>query len=283
MVMIPRASMITKQQPVQVAIGTNGRLSRIRVLGFPVDALDNELAEQVVSGLLSSSRRGCALLLAANPEKVLAARENTWLKDLAMGAALILPDGIGLALVMRFMHGLPTRRVTGVDMMETVVALSAGKSQRLFVLGARPEVNEVARAAMRRRHPGLTVDGAHGYQDEEGWRKLPQRIRDFRADVLLVAMGSPKQELWMRNHKDHLDVKILQGVGGSLDVLAGHVPRAPLWTRRLGLEWLARAIREPKRLRRQWRLPFFIVLALWERMRCGSSRQWIHNGTGESA
>jgi len=243
---------------------------RARLLGVPVDCVDMPGAQARLRSILAAPAREGRLVLAVNPEKILALRRDAELLPLFESAALLLPDGVGVSLSLRLLHGLPCGRVTGVDLMEGLCALSAALGQRVFVLGSREEVNEEACREMLRRWPALALAGrASGYLSVDEWRELPERIRREECDVLIVALGSPRQERWMREHAAALQVKLVQGVGGSLDVLAGRVPRATGWMRRWGLEWLGRLLREPARARRQWRLPWFLVLALWERLAHG--------------
>lgn len=243
---------------------------RTWLLGVPADCLRQEQALAFAELLLCSEERQGHLILAMNPEKVLTLRQDPELRACFDQAALLLPDGVGVSLVLRLFHGRTCGRVTGVDMLDSLCRLAERHGQRVFVLGGREEVNREACRLLQLRFPCLQLAGrAHGYLSPSQWEDLPGRIRESGADLVAVALGSPRQERWMRDARARLNVKILQGVGGSLDVLAGRVKRAPLWMRRLGLEWLWRLMREPSRVRRQIRLPLFLFLALWERVTKG--------------
>lgn len=251
-------------------------IPRVRLLGVPVDAMDGAAAQEQLRRLLSgegSPGQRPALVLAVNPEKVLTLRKDSELLSLFERASMLLPDGVGVSLALSLLHGVPCGRVTGVETLDTLLDLAAEAEAPVFVLGAREEVNREACGVIRRRHPGLAVGRACGYQDEEGWRSLPGRIQAQGTRLLVVALGSPRQERWMAEHAASTGAWVVQGVGGSLDVMTGRVQRAPAWMRRCGMEWLGRLLREPSRLRRQWRLPWFVLLAVTERVWQGA-RPW---------
>jgi len=126
-------------------------------------------------------------------------------------------------------------------------------------------VNRDTMNVLRRRFPGIQiVGGQHGYLKEEEMPGLIERINASGAEVLFVALGSPKQELWMKQYIPRLNIKVCQGVGGTFDVLAGRVKRAPAAFRKIHLEWLYRLLSEPRRLVRQTALPRFAVRVLWQ-------------------
>jgi N-acetylglucosaminyldiphosphoundecaprenol N-acetyl-beta-D-mannosaminyltransferase len=149
-------------------------------------------------------------------------------------------------------------RVPGADLMLTLCEMAAARKHRVFLFGARPSVVEQASAALMSRYPNLRVVGAeHGYLQDEEMPRLIERINLSAADLLFVALGSPRQEQWMARYLPQLRVKICQGVGGTFDVLAGVVKRAPLAWRKAHLEWLYRLLAEPSRWKRQVALPSF--------------------------
>ena len=183
-------------------------------------------------------------------------------------AELSLCDTIGMLLASRLRGGPLSERVTGVDMIEPLAARSAaGENLRFFFFGGAPGVAERAAIALRQRHPGVEIVGTRdGYFAPGQSPTIVASIVASKANVLLVGLGSPKQEYWLQEYLDATKCGVGIGVGGSFDVLAGMVPRAPRVWRQVGLEWLYRLIREPSRWRRQLALPQFVFAATREAM-----------------
>jgi len=212
---------------------------------------------------ISSGAGGCATVFAVNPEKVMRARGNDALRECLASATLLIPDGIGVVWAVRALGLGRMARVPGSEFMPNLCARAAEKGYGVFLYGARPEVNEAAAAALAGRYPDLRIVGRqHGYMPEAETPALIRRINESGADILFVALGSPRQEDWMRQHRDSLGVKLCQGVGGTFDVLAGRVDRAPPLFLKLNLEWLYRLMREPRRLFRQTALVAFAARVL---------------------
>ena len=198
------------------------------------------------------------------------ARRNPVFRRVLAAADLATPDGVGLVLVARW-RGMPLRgRVTGVALTEQIAALAAREGWSLFLLGAQPGIAERAAAVLQERNPGLRIAGCYAGSprpaDEDA---LVARVVAAQPDVLLVAYGHPAQDLWIARNQPRLRVPVAIGVGGVFDYLAGAVPRAPAWMRRLGLEWMYRLIRQPWRWRR---IVKAVPLFLWTAWREGRQK-----------
>jgi N-acetylglucosaminyldiphosphoundecaprenol N-acetyl-beta-D-mannosaminyltransferase len=204
-------------------------------------------------------------LIAVNPEKVIAAQQNAELRDLINSSTYQIPDGVGILLASKLKGGKINSRVTGVDMMDTLIRFAAEENHKVFLYGAKEEVVAEAKRKLEEKYPTLNISGyENGYIKDNN--ELIQKINDSQAELLFVAMGSPKQELWIRENMPKLQtVKVFQGVGGSFDVFAGHVQRAPEVFRKSGTEWLFRLAKEPKRFKRQLALPKFLAKILFSR------------------
>lgn len=203
-------------------------------------------------------------IIAVNPEKVMVANQDPLVKELINGSTFQIPDGVGILLASKLKGGKLKERVTGVDMMERLLQFAAQEGHGVFFYGAKEEVVSEAKRKLEERYPSLQIVGyENGYVTDH--EKLVESINQSGATLLFVALGSPKQELWIREHMDKLNVKVFQGVGGSFDVFAGKVKRAPLFFRKLGLEWFYRLMKEPKRLKRQLNLPRFLWRVLKDR------------------
>lgn len=238
------------------------RPERIEVLGVPLDLVDMQgalaAAEHLING---SANAGC--VLAVNPEKVIALRQDEWLLDFFRKAALLIPDGIGAVWAARTLSGADVGRVPGADLMQKLCALAAEKGYKVFFYGAREEVSAGAVEILRQRFPGLTVVGRrNGYVRPEDMDDMVAEINASGAQILFIALGSPRQEKWVAQYGNRLQVKIIQGIGGTLDTITGHVKRAPESWQRLNLEWFYRLVNEPKRIRRQIQLPIFALMVL---------------------
>jgi N-acetylglucosaminyldiphosphoundecaprenol N-acetyl-beta-D-mannosaminyltransferase len=165
-------------------------------------------------------------------------------------------------------------RVTGVDLIDPLCAALARAGLPLYLLGAKGDTAARAGAALAARHPGLAIAGARdGYFPASEDEAVAREIARTGARVVLVGLGSPRQELWIRARLAQSGARVGIGVGGSFDVLAGNVERAPERWRRLNLEWLYRLVKEPQRWRRQLALPLFVMLALRERAFIGKTTE----------
>lgn len=238
-------------------------MSRIDVLGVSFDDLGMEAALERALTLIDN--KSGAYAVTPNPEIVMLAREDAQFRRALNAAALVLPDGVGVVKGARildtpFEHG----KLAGIDFASALMARLAERGGSVFLFGARPGVAERAGEELKRLHPGLRVLGtADGYFRDDG--PIIERIREARPDFLLVCLGFPKQEFWMAENAQKLPVGLMAGLGGSLDVFAGEAKRAPEGWQRLGLEWLYRLLREPKRIGRMMVLPRFILKAAEEK------------------
>jgi len=199
-----------------------------------------------------------ALVVAINPEKIIKAKEDPALKKLLNEAEIQIPDGIGVILASKIQKGQIRERVTGVDMMMKLCEEASKRGKPIFLYGGKPGVADAAKAKLELLFPSIKIVGTQdGYEKNE--QKVIDRINEAQPDLLFVAMGSPKQENWINANRDDLHPTIYQGVGGSFDVLAGTVKRAPEIFQKFGLEWFYRLLKEPKRIKRQIALPLFLL------------------------
>ncbi len=240
---------------------------RVNILDVPVDMIDMEQAAGRLEELMQAP--GCSLIVTPNSEIVVNAGKDPELLEIIRSADLIIPDGIGLVYASRIL-GFPFKeRVTGIDFLSRTLDLLAKEKKSVYLLGSRPgedgsaSTAELAALKMKEAFPDIQIAGAHhGYFNEEEEQSLVEDIRNAGADFLCVALGSPKQEKFMARYRKDLGVKAAIGVGGSLDVWAGTVKRAPEFYQKHGLEWLYRFARQPARYKRLAALPKFIIKVL---------------------
>jgi N-acetylglucosaminyldiphosphoundecaprenol N-acetyl-beta-D-mannosaminyltransferase len=237
---------------------------RIELLGVPVDCVTMAQSVDFVDERVATGSQ-CAAILAVNPEKIMRARVDPILRGNLRQAALLIPDGIGAVWGARILANASIGRVPGSELMPALCARAAKKGYGVFLFGGTEEVNKKAAAVLRKHNPGLRIAGRHhGYVDDDTMSGLIEQINKSGAEILFVALGSPRQEAWIADHSAALRVNAVQGVGGTFDVIAGQVRRAPKLFLSLNLEWCYRLLREPKRLWRQRLLIYFVVAVLWE-------------------
>ena len=213
-----------------------------------------------------------------NVAKIVNMRRDRVLSDSVRSCDIVNIDGMGVVWAARLLgHEVP-ERVSGVDLFGELVRLAALNEYPVFLLGAKEEVVEKVVHTLRKRHPDLKIAGYHhGYfwEDEEA---LVQKIHDSRARLLFVAITSPKKENFINRWKDDLGVDFVMGVGGTFDVVAGRVKRAPVWMQKSGLEWLYRVIQEPRRMWKRYLVTncLFAVMMFRERLRV--RKYGLHGG-----
>lgn len=237
---------------------------RIDVLGVGFDNVTME--EAVARALALIHQEGAHYVVTPNPEIVEVCRENSAAKAAVNEADLVLPDGIGV-IKGAAMLGTPLKEKTpGIEFAGHLMERMAGEGLSLYLLGAKPGVAETAAENLAEQYPDLVIAGTHdGYFKEDA--PVVEAIRQSGADVVFVCLGAPKQELWMKKNGPATGARLLCGLGGSLDVFAGVVERAPKFWSDHGLEWFYRLCKEPKRIGRMMKLPLFLVHVKQEKRR----------------
>ena len=202
-------------------------MEKVEILGVPVDRTDMEGALARVKELLDID--GVNAVYTPNSEMVVTAVKDKEFMDILRSGDLVVPDGIGVVYASRiYGHPLP-ERVAGFDLMVRMMGMLEKREGSVYLLGGKPGIAEKAAGSISRQFPGLKVKGTwHGYFKEEDVPGIVERINSSGAEVLFVALGSPKQEKWINSNRDRLRVKIAMGVGGSFDVLAGELQGLPL-------------------------------------------------------
>lgn len=252
------------------ALTADGEGRRFWLLGVPlVRARLEEIADHIEKTLTAARTRssGQAKLIVATPDTtaVMRAQRDPLLKAAYRRAGLVTPDGVGLVWASRLLTAeepLP-ERITGIDLALELCRRARERGYKLFLLGGRPGVAELAARRLEERFPGLRVVGCHhGYFTDDSESEIIGRINATEPEVLFVGLGVPRQELWMLKNGERLKPAVLIGVGGSFDVLSGRLRRAPQLLQRAGLEWLWRLLRQPWRLPRVLTIPRFLLWVL---------------------
>jgi N-acetylglucosaminyldiphosphoundecaprenol N-acetyl-beta-D-mannosaminyltransferase len=216
---------------------------------------ETEVLEYIVKNLQKQRKK--YYIVTPNPELLVIANNDKDYKKVLNGAELALPDGIGIILGSQLLGKSLKQRITGVDFMEMLCKEVSKRPITVSFLGAGPNVAVKTSECLQKRYPGLNV----------GWvaQEWSEELKNKETDILFVAFGSPKQEIWISEHLNELPVKVAVGVGGAFDFVSGNVRRAPGLMRRLGLEWLFRLVIQPWRIKRQLSLVKFSYLILKEK------------------
>ncbi|MDX9887788.1 MAG: WecB/TagA/CpsF family glycosyltransferase [Anaerovoracaceae bacterium] len=241
---------------------------RLYIWGIPIDQVNMEQAKARLQDIMAQD--GLDIIVTPNPEIIMNAMEDLELKALIESSSLAIPDGISIVYASKIMGKPLEERITGIDFLTQVLKLLNEKKMGIYLLGGGPAcdgeeaVCEKAGANMRKRFPELIISGSHhGYFGPEEETSIVEDIRQSGASFLCVAMGSPRQEKFIQAHREELsNIRGAMGVGGSLDVWAGRVNRAPAFYQKHGLEWLYRLVKEPVRLKRMAKIPLFMVKVL---------------------
>jgi N-acetylglucosaminyldiphosphoundecaprenol N-acetyl-beta-D-mannosaminyltransferase len=220
---------------------------RIDFIGTPLDLLTMRETLDRVEAAMRDRRRLQHVVV--NVAKFVNMRSDAELRQDVLDSDVVGVDGAGIVAGCRLLGHGRVERVAGIDLMLEVLALCAAKGFRPYILGAKQDILERAIGRIRERHPRIAIAGyRNGYFSQEDEPEIVRDIAKSRADCLFVAMSSPAKERFLRRYRDELGVPFLMGVGGSIDVIAGYVRRAPAWVQKTGFEWAFRMLQEPRRL-----------------------------------
>ena len=234
---------------------------RLDILGVQVDRISMLEALEKLEDFIRERRP--RFIATANAEMVMLAWKDAAFCRILNSADLVLPDGAGVVWAARRLGGGMPERVAGYDLTQQLLQRAAVDGYRVYWLGSSPGVAEEAVAKATIKWPGIvTVGIRNGYfaTDDE---TVKTEIRQAKPDILLCALGVPKQEKWLADNLADLQVPVAIGVGGTFDVMAGKVRRAPVWMQQSSLEWLYRLIHQPSRFIRMLALPHFVLRVLW--------------------
>ena len=232
----------------------NSNRNTVNILGVLVDRDSfNDALSRAASFLEDNAAHA---IYTPNPEIIMHAYRDENYAAVLNRADMVVPDGIGVVYGSRIVGRPVSERVAGFDLSCALLAHAGKTGKRLFLFGGKPGVAEEAAKKISETYPGIFIAGTtHGYH--KSYDHVAAEIAESAADIVLVCLGAPKQELWIDENKDKTGAKVLIGAGGSLDVFAGTVKRAPLFFRKLNLEWFYRLIKQPSRIGRMLDLPRF--------------------------
>ena len=244
--------------------------ARANILDCPFDRIT---MAQTVERCLAFCRqpRASHTIVTLNTAGLVMMRDDESFRQACLSGDLIVADGVPVLWAGRLLGEPLPGRVAGVDLMAELLAAGAREGLRVYLLGAKPEIVDALLELCRTQYPGLVVAGTQdGYFDRGESDAIVAAIREAKADILFIGMPSPFKEVWAEAHKQALETPVIIGVGGSFDVLTGHVQRAPLWMQKSGLEWSWRLMMEPRKMWRRYlvgnsRFIFMLLRALLQR------------------
>jgi N-acetylglucosaminyldiphosphoundecaprenol N-acetyl-beta-D-mannosaminyltransferase len=270
------------EQPREMFLDSNvtsirSKGERVQVGAATVDSVTFAEAIQLIGQHIRSDAPA-AYAVTPNAQHVVMLQSDPRLKAIYDEARFVFADGMSLLVAARLLgHRLP-ERVTGVDLFQALCLESAKLGFRIFLLGGQPQAAEKAALVLKGRNAGISIAGTYcpprGFEkDATETRRIVERVRESRSDLLFVGFGVPKQEYWMHDHYRSLNVRLSIGVGGAFDMVAGITPRAPKWLQNIGLEWLFRLSAEPRRLWRRYLIGNLQFLAIVGRQWLGASAE----------
>ena len=235
---------------------------RISVLNVPIDPLTMQESVDFLHERLEKQER--SFVVTANAEIIMMCQSDADYQSIvAHTADLVLPDGAGTVWAGRKLGFEVPERVAGFDLFNQLLHLAAEQQYKVFFFGGSPGIAEAAASKAQALYPGVNIVGCrNGYFAEDESQAIIKEINESGAQLLFLALGAPKQEKWYARYAEQIDSSLAMGIGGSFDVLAGKMARAPLWMQKASLEWFFRLYKQPSRLGRMMVLPQFVIRVL---------------------
>lgn len=230
---------------------------KVEILGVGVDSVTMAEAVAQVENLIAMRKN--SIVATANAEMLMMATQDAELKKILNGAELVVADGAGTVWAAHYLGYEMPERVAGFDLVQEIMKISPAHDYKIFLFGAAPGIADKAKLKAEQLYPGIKIVGVrNGFFSADDEPEIIAQIKNSKADILLAALGVPKQEKFLSKYKDKLNIPLSIGVGGTFDVMAGAVKRAPLWMQKAKLEWLFRAMLQPSRAGRLIALPKFV-------------------------
>jgi N-acetylglucosaminyldiphosphoundecaprenol N-acetyl-beta-D-mannosaminyltransferase len=213
------------------------------------------------------NEREKAFVITANPEIVMKAYQDRHFNEITKTADYVIADGIGVVKAAQLLGNPLPERVAGYDLMHNLLKVMNEEGRTLYMLGAKEDVLQKAMATVGELYPNVQMVGSHHGFFELDDTSIPDNIKACDPDLVLVALGYPRQENWISRYIDQFQKGVFIGVGGSFDGLAGHVPRAPEMWQKMNLEWFYRLLQQPSRWRRMLALPHFVIKVVGQKLK----------------
>ncbi len=230
----------------------------VKIFGVRFDNVDAEEANKQFIALMGSDKLG--MIYTPNTEIIMKAQDDPAFKAILNEGDLVIPDGIGVVLASKIHHLGLTERVPGIELMTMMLEYCNRTGKSIYLFGGQPKVAELAAIKIKETYSNVKIAGTRdGFFESNQEISILDDINEKKPDILFVALGAPKQEKWINKYKKTINAKVAMGVGGSLDVWAGTVKRAPVFFQKTGLEWFYRLLKQPTRIMRMMSLPKFMI------------------------
>lgn len=227
------------------------------------DLTQDELNIRMMNFTKSNSSN---IIISLNTLSFLKAVKDDEFKGIIRNSALIIPDGMGIILASKILNAPIRNRITGIQLLEQACSLSQKYKYKIYLLGSKQKIIEKAYTNIRLKYPIAKIAGyRNGYFSEKEGKEIAREISSLKPHFLFVGLGQPKQEKWIFDNIDVLNIPFCAGIGGSFDVISGKLKRAPEWIQKSGLEWLYRTIQQPKKIKDTIKLPLFLFYVLKEK------------------
>jgi N-acetylglucosaminyldiphosphoundecaprenol N-acetyl-beta-D-mannosaminyltransferase len=241
--------------------------SKVNILGVQVSSLTNEELLNTITNTIISKQFSQIAITPTN--SIVAAYKEKGISEMYNKAEIVLCDGMPVKWASHFLGTPIKERITGLDVLPNLVKLSSEKNFSLFLLGASPGVGHQLAKVITEKYPNITIAGIYvppfmNVFSEEENQKMINEVNASSADIVLVSLTAPKQDIWIAQNRSTLNPAVYIGIGGAFEVMAGLARRSPKWMQNAGLEWFYRFIQEPKRLFRRYFIeaPVFIPLVI---------------------
>lgn len=232
-------------------------MNKVNILGAHIDKCNIEQASDKIIDMIENNEK-CGYVFTPNSEILMKAYRDKEFCDVLNTASLLTADGIGVVYASKIVGNPITERCAGFDTACRLMEKMAKKGMTLYLFGSKPGIAEKAGSIIEERYKGIKVVGcADGYFDAEKEKLIIADINEKKPNVLFVCLGAPKQEKWIFDHKDELNVNVCLGIGGTIDVISGNAERAPEFYIKHNIEWLYRLLKQPSRIGRMMDLPKF--------------------------
>lgn len=239
-------------------------MDKVNILGVFIDKYNiEETSDKIINHLENGGEKMC--VYTPNSEILMMAYKDEKFRDVLNRADILTADGIGVVYASKILSNPIASRAAGYDIARRVVEKGAPLEKSVYIFGAKPGVAKTAAENLENEYEGIRIAGYHdGYFDDKEEKKIIEDIKSKKPDILMVGLGAPKQEKWIDAHKDELEFGVCMGIGGSIDVFAGTVKRAPEFYQKHGIEWLYRFAKQPSRVGRMMQLPKFGFTVLFK-------------------
>ena len=239
---------------------------KLKILGVEIDNVTIDEAGEITKNLIENSNKSCEMIVAPNVEFIMTAQKDKEFFDILKSAKLATPDSVGVEIAGKIQKKLIKQRIPGQAYFRKVLEIGEKEGWTFYLLGGKGDTAERAIENVKKLYPKIKIIGFHeGFFEKDSEQYVINEINSLQPNVLFVAMGAPRQEKWIYNHKKELKVDVAAGQGGTFDYEAGNIRRAPKWIQKIGMEWFWRLILQPSRIVRMAVLPVYLIKIIFAR------------------